>query len=166
MSEELFNGSKDEYFEGYVNQKSGSFGDLPAYYWCTGYLRVNEGDIVIFPMKAPSSLGACYDENKKYVKGISSSDLDDELKYTIQIGISYIRISIEKGRVSNDISKFILKVIYKNSSIEDDNKDECDNICSRIENLEKRLEIIVLTSEEYTNLSNSGQLEDKLYFII
>ena len=59
MNEELFNGLKDEYFNGYVNQYTGAVGELPDNYWCTGYLCVIEGDVIIFPMRAPSSLGAC-----------------------------------------------------------------------------------------------------------
>ena len=99
MEENLFNGSKDEYFDGYVNYRNGTIGDLPEYYWCTWYLKVSEGDIVIFPMKAPNSLGACYDADKKYIKGIIPADLDDALNYSISAGVSYIRVSIEKGRI-------------------------------------------------------------------
>ena len=96
-----------------------SIGDLPEYYWCTGYLKVSEGDIVIFPMKAPNSLGACYDADKKYIKGIIPADLDGALNYSISAGVSYIRVSIEKGRVNKNISNFILNVIYKNSGSEE-----------------------------------------------
>ena len=119
MEENLFNGSKDEYFDGYVNYRNGTIGDLPEYYWCTGYLKVSEGDIVIFPMKAPNSLGACYDADKKYIKGIIPADLDGALNYSISAGVSYIRVSIEKGRVNKNISNFILNVIYKNSGSEE-----------------------------------------------
>ena len=115
MEENLFNGSKDEYFDGYVNYRNGTIGDLPEYYWCTGYLKVSEGDIVIFPMKAPNSLGACYDADKKYIKGIIPADLDDALNYSISAGVSYIRVSIEKVRINKNISNFILNIIYKNS---------------------------------------------------
>ena len=119
MEENLFNGNKDEYFEGYINYRNGTIGGLQEYYWCTGYLKVSEGDIVIFPMKAPNSLGACYDADKKYIKGIIPADLDGALNYSISAGVSYIRVSIEKGRVNKNISNFILNVIYKNSGSEE-----------------------------------------------
>ena len=166
MNEELFNGLKDEYFNGYVNQYTGAVGELPDNYWCTGYLCVIEGDVIIFPMRAPSSLGACYDNNKEYITGINASELDDELKYIVKNDISYIRVSIERFRVKNDIGKFVIYVERKNNMGNQENNDECDNICNRITELEKRLEIIVLTSAEYDELYNSGQLTDKLYFII
>ena len=119
MEENLFNGNKDEYFEGYINYRNGTIGGLQEYYWCTGYLKVSEEDIVIFPMKAPNSLGACYDADKKYIKGIIPADLDGALNYSISAGVSYIRVSIEKGRVNKNISNFILNVIYKNSGSEE-----------------------------------------------
>lgn len=166
MSEELFNGSKDEYFDGYVNQYTGEVGELPNNYWCTGYLTVIEGDEIIFPMKAPSSLGACYDSNNKYITGINSSDLDNELKYIVKKDVSYIRVSIERFRVENDIGKYVIYLERRDSTGHEEINDECDNICNRISELEKRLEVIVLTSAEYDELDNSKQLTDKLYFII
>ena len=57
--------------------------------------------------------GACYDENKKYILGINSSDLDENLNYVIKAGVKFIRVSIEKSRIGKNISNYILYVIYK-----------------------------------------------------
>ena len=125
MEKELFNGMREEYFDGYVNNKNGSVGDLPQYYWSTDYLSVNEGDIIRFQMKFPTSLGACYDENKQYIIGINLSELDENLNYTIKSRVKFIRVSIEKGRVNNDIGNYKLYIVYKNdNTIDDENKDE------------------------------------------
>ena len=168
MEEELFNGATSKYFEGYVNKSNGKVGDLSQYYRSTDYLSVNDGDIIIFPMKFPTSLGACYDENKQYILGINSSELDENLKYTINPGVKFIRVSIEIGRVNNNISNYILYVIHKtNETINEDQvKDECENICERLNSLEKRIEIIIITEDNYNKLLDSGLLEDKLYFIV
>ena len=46
-----------------------------------------------------------YIQIEKYIKGIIPADLDDALNYSISAGVSYIRVSIEKGRINKNISK-------------------------------------------------------------
>lgn len=167
MDKILFNGSVDQYFEGYISSKDGNIGGLSEYYWSTGYISVNEGDVVIFPMSAPPSLGACYDDNKKYILGINSNDLDENLNYVIKAGVKFIRVSIEKAKIEKNISNYILYVIYKSDEEREEViSEECRNICERLEALEERIEVILITQEDYNELKKNGLLEEKFYFIV